>query len=163
MMRPAEGAASPARRTSRPPPRRADTPQHPLSHPAPRFPPARPRPSPAPSQAPELIRGLEYDAKVDVWSTGITALEMADGEPPHLNEPPLRALLLITTAGAPGLRAPDRWSPAFRHFLKCALAPDPDKRATSEQLLLHPFVTSACSQAEFAAFAAGILRARGKR
>ena len=51
--------------------------------------------------APELIRGLEYDGKVDVWSTGITLLEMCDGEPPLMDQPPLRALLLITTQGTP--------------------------------------------------------------
>ena len=51
--------------------------------------------------APELIRGLEYDGKVDVWSTGITCLEMCDGEPPLMDQPPLRALLLITTQGTP--------------------------------------------------------------
>jgi serine/threonine protein kinase len=108
--------------------------------------------------APELIRGLEYDAKVDVWSMGITALEMAEGEPPHLHEPPLRvsnvyplprcggtfsnvvadlvqALLLITTQSSPTLKA-DKWSAKFRHFLKCSLHMDPVKRASSEQLLL---------------------------
>jgi p21-activated kinase 1 len=114
--------------------------------------------------APELIRGAEYDAKVDVWSLGITALEMAEGEPPHLHEPPLRALLLITTQPAPLLReGAERWSSKFRHFLKCALHVDAAKRASSEQLLMHPFLATACTKAEFAAFASGILRARGKR
>ena len=69
--------------------------------------------------SPELIRGLEYDAKVDVWSLGITALEMAEGEPPHLHEPPLRALLLITTQGSPGLKKPEAATQRFKHFLKC--------------------------------------------
>lgn len=86
--------------------------------------------------APELIRGMEYDAKVDVWSLGITAIELADGEPPHLNEPPLRALFLVTTQGSPGLQQPERWSSKFRHFLRCSLAVDPAKRASSEQLLM---------------------------
>lgn len=113
--------------------------------------------------APELIRGLEYDAKVDVWSMGITAIEMADGEPPYLHEPPLRALLLITTQGTPTLRDPERWSQKLRHFLKCALQVDPAKRASAEQLLLHPFIQTACTQAEFSKFATHILVSRGKR
>ena len=85
--------------------------------------------------APELIRGLAYDGKVDVWSLGITALEMADGEPPHLNELPLRALFLIATSPAPRLKDPSRWSPAFEDFLRQALEPEPANRATAEALL----------------------------
>lgn len=112
--------------------------------------------------APELIRGLEYDAKVDVWSLGITAIEMAEGEPPHLHEPPLRALLLITTQGSPQLKS-EKWSAKFKHFLKCSLHLDPAKRASSEQLLLHPFIQTACDQATFSKFATHILSSRGKK
>ena len=112
--------------------------------------------------APELIRGQEYDGKVDVWSLGITALEMADGEPPHLNELPLRALLLITTSPSPGLRNPEKWSEMFRDFLAQALDKDQATRATAAQLLEHAFVKCACTQEEFAKFGSRILRARGK-
>lgn len=114
--------------------------------------------------APELIRGSEYDGKVDVWSLGITALEMAEGEPPYLKELPLRALFLIASAASgPALREPHSWSQAFNGFLARALDPNPATRATAEELLKHPFIATACSMADFARFASHILRARGKR
>jgi serine/threonine protein kinase len=108
--------------------------------------------------APELIRGLEYDSKVDIWSLGITAIEMAEGEPPLLNEPPLRALLLITTNKAPTLNKKYRWSQEFHHFLAQCLQLNPEKRASADQLLLHPFIQTACSQEEFAGFAEQCLK-----
>merc|ERR1712167_522402 len=110
--------------------------------------------------APELIRGLQYDAKVDIWSMGITALEMADGEPPLIREAPLRALLLITIQGPPGLKSPNKWSAAFRHFLGRCFDLNPEKRASSEQLLMHPFIKGACTPAQFASFARNILKSR---
>ena len=62
--------------------------------------------------------------QVDVWSLGITALEMADGEPPLLHEPPLKALLKITTAESPRLQQPQEWSTNFQHFLSRCLNKD---------------------------------------
>jgi serine/threonine protein kinase len=102
--------------------------------------------------APELIRGTGYDAKVDVWSTAITALEMADGEPPHLHQPPLRALLLITTKAPPTLLKPEQWSKEFNHFLKCSLVLEPSKRASAEELLMHPFLKCCSTQQEYSEF-----------
>eukprot|EP00771_Trimastix_marina_P000257 gnl/Trimastix_PCT/1268.p1 GENE.gnl/Trimastix_PCT/1268~~gnl/Trimastix_PCT/1268.p1 ORF type:complete len:471 (-),score=138.91 gnl/Trimastix_PCT/1268:241-1653(-) len=90
--------------------------------------------------APELIQGFEYDTKVDVWSLGILAIEMAEGEPPLLQEPPLRALFLIATRGPPSLKEPTAWSSAFKQFLQLCLHLDPDQRPRPEELLSHPFI-----------------------
>lgn len=109
--------------------------------------------------APELIRGQEYDVKVDIWSLGITCLEMAEGEPPLLNEPPLRALLLITTNKSPTLNNKrTAWSPEFNHFVAQCLQLSVEKRASAEQLLLHPFIQTACTPEQFAGFVNQVLK-----
>ena len=71
--------------------------------------------------APELIRGVGYDCKVDIWSLGITALEMADGEPPYYHDAPLKALLKIHTSPSPKPQHPEQWSAEFNGFLAKAL------------------------------------------
>ena len=113
--------------------------------------------------APELIRGMAYDGSVDIWSLGITALEMADGEPPYYREPPLRALLLIHTSPSPTVRNPSKWSPLFIDFLKHCLDLEPLKRGTAEDMLKHPFIEKACTPEEFAQFALQILHERSKQ
>lgn len=110
--------------------------------------------------APELIRGAEYNGSVDIWSLGITCLEMADGEPPYYREPPLRALLLIHTSPPPTVKDPLRWSPQFLDFLKRCLELNPADRGTASQMLNHPFLKMACSPKEFANFALDILNRR---
>eukprot|EP00735_Rhodelphis_limneticus_P002046 TRINITY_DN12785_c0_g1::TRINITY_DN12785_c0_g1_i1::g.28600::m.28600 TRINITY_DN12785_c0_g1::TRINITY_DN12785_c0_g1_i1::g.28600 ORF type:complete len:483 (+),score=109.71,sp/Q55GV3/PAKC_DICDI/44.71/1e-115,Pkinase/PF00069.20/3.4e-70,Pkinase_Tyr/PF07714.12/6.5e-44,PBD/PF00786.23/0.00062,PBD/PF00786.23/3.7e-13,APH/PF01636.18/0.093,APH/PF01636.18/0.49,Kinase-like/PF14531.1/34,Kinase-like/PF14531.1/0.0015,DSHCT/PF08148.7/0.13 TRINITY_DN12785_c0_g1_i1:97-1545(+) len=90
--------------------------------------------------APELIRGQEYDLKVDVWSTGILALECAEGEPPLMDEPPLRALYLITTSAPPRLKERSKWSANFHSFIERCLVMDPKERASAQELLEHPFI-----------------------
>ena len=105
--------------------------------------------------APELIRGLDYDPKVDTWSLGITALEMAEGEPPHYGYSQLRACQLIISSPPPTLTDPDQWSPAFAHYLKASLVHDPESRASCAELLLHPFIKSACTQEDFSRLVGG--------
>lgn len=90
--------------------------------------------------APELIRGVEYDQKVDIWSLGIMLMEMAEGEPPYMDYPPLRALFLITTKGIPGLKEPSKWSPKLTDFLAKCLTQDPQQRPEANTLLDHPFL-----------------------
>lgn len=94
--------------------------------------------------APELIRGQNYDIKVDIWSLGIMAMEMAEGEPPYMEFPPLRALFLITTKGIPDLKEPGMWSPEFKDFVKKCLDKDPSTRPDTNTLLKHPFLKKAC-------------------
>lgn len=112
--------------------------------------------------APELIRGMSYDDKVDIWSLGITLIEMTDGEPPLLREPPLRALLLITINDPPTVKDPSKWSRGLQHFLSNCLVVNPTARASAEQLLSHPFIASACSQEEFALYVNSRLKKKKK-
>nr|XP_004050096.4 STE20-like serine/threonine-protein kinase isoform X2 [Gorilla gorilla gorilla] len=96
--------------------------------------------------APEVVmcetsKDRPYDYKADVWSLGITLIEMAEIEPPHHELNPMRVLLKIAKSEPPTLAQPARWSSDFKDFLKKCLEKNVDARWTTSQLLQHPFVT----------------------
>lgn len=96
--------------------------------------------------APEVCRGMDYDAKVDVWSTGVLAIECAEGAPPLLHETQMKAMFLIATEGPPRLKKPDEWTPDFHDFIDKCTTIDPAKRATAAEMLRHPFLKRAADR-----------------
>uniref|UniRef100_A0A671RYW6 non-specific serine/threonine protein kinase n=1 Tax=Sinocyclocheilus anshuiensis TaxID=1608454 RepID=A0A671RYW6_9TELE len=97
--------------------------------------------------APEVVmcetsKDRPYDYKADIWSLGITLIELAQIEPPNHEMNPMRVLLKIAKAEPPTLQQPSKWSPKFNDFLKHALDKNVDNRWSTAQLLQHPFVSS---------------------
>ncbi|XP_050964963.1 STE20-like kinase b [Labeo rohita] len=97
--------------------------------------------------APEVVmcetsKDRPYDYKADIWSLGITLIELAQIEPPNHEMNPMRVLLKIAKADPPTLMQPSKWSPEFNDFLKHALDKNLDNRWSTAQLLQHPFVST---------------------
>ncbi|XP_038148299.1 TRAF2 and NCK interacting kinase a isoform X15 [Cyprinodon tularosa] len=94
--------------------------------------------------APEVIACDEnpeatYDCKSDLWSLGITAIEMAEGAPPLCDMHPMRALFLIPRNPAPRLKS-KKWSRKFQSFIESTLVKNHTQRPSTEQLLSHAFI-----------------------
>ncbi|KAK5973998.1 Traf2 and NCK-interacting protein kinase [Trichostrongylus colubriformis] len=95
--------------------------------------------------APEVIACDEnpeatYDSRSDLWSLGITSLEMAEGHPPLCDMHPMRALFLIPRNPPPRLKRTKKWTKKFESFIETVLIKDYQQRPYTDQLLRHPFI-----------------------
>lgn len=93
--------------------------------------------------APEVILAMDegqYDGKVDVWSLGITCIELAERKPPYFNMNAMSALYHIAQNDPPSLSTANEWSNDFRHFVDSCLKKNSYERPTSSQAVTYDFI-----------------------
>jgi len=90
--------------------------------------------------APEVISIGTYDNLADIWSLGVSCIEMAEGGPPRGDQHPMRVLRMIPSLPPPALKEPNKWSKDFQDFLGKCLQPKAQNRASCKELLKHPFL-----------------------
>ena len=90
--------------------------------------------------SPEVIMQNKYNYKCDIWSLGITAFEMAEGEPPFSKTKAYLVLKKIITQPPKGLKNKDKWSKDFNDFVEKCLIYEPNDRPSAKELLKHPFI-----------------------
>jgi len=96
--------------------------------------------------APEVIQENGYGVSADIWSLGITCIEMAQGHPPYNNIHPMRAIFVIPSRPPPKLEQPEKFSDDFNSFIALCLVKKPEERMTATQLLETPFIKKAQSE-----------------